>query len=168
MKQFPYLQMAIALHRDGYNEHEKCGTVEISGDIGATVDYPIDDYLMNSLVKSMLEIIEIQFAAGAEFVVPMHIDGVPLKSLADAKAWINTTPMGPMRMLGGSAHVMGGCAMAGDAKTSVVDEWGRHRAIDNLSVIDRSVFPTSVGVNPQESIYATAAKNAPALAKALA
>ena len=168
MKQFPFLQMAIALHRDGYNDHEKCGTVEISGDIGASLDYPIDDYLMNSLVKSMLEIMEIQFAAGAEFVIPMHIDGMPLKSMAEAKTWMSSAPMGLMRMLAGSAHVMGGCQMGGDAKTSVVDEWGRHRAIENLSVIDGSVFPTSLGVNPQESIYATASKNGAALAKALA
>ena len=76
--------------------------------------------------------------------------------------------MGLMRMLAGSAHVMGGCQMGGDVKTSVVDEWGRHRAIENLSVIDGSVFPTSLGVNPQESIYATASKNGAALAKALA
>ena len=160
--------MAIALHRDGYNDHEKCGTVEIAGDIGASLDYPIDDYLMNSLVKSMLEIMEIQFAAGAEFVIPMHIDGMPLKSMAEAKTWMSSAPMGLMRMLAGSAHVMGGCQMGGDAKTSVVDEWGRHRAIENLSVIDGSVFPTSLGVNPQESIYANASKNGAALAKALA
>lgn len=58
--------------------------------------------------------------------------------------------------------------MGGDAKTSVVDEWGRHRALENLSVIDGSVFPTSLGVNPQETIYAIASKNATALAKAMA
>ena len=76
--------------------------------------------------------------------------------------------MGSLRLLAGAAHVMGGCQMGLDAKSSVVDEWGRHRAIENLSVIDASVFPTSVGANPQESIYATASKNATALAKAMA
>jgi choline dehydrogenase-like flavoprotein len=40
--------------------------------------------------------------------------------------------------------------------------------IENLSVIDGSVFPTSLGVNPQETIYAIASKNATALAQALA
>jgi choline dehydrogenase-like flavoprotein len=168
MTKLPFLQCAIALHRDGYNQHEKCGTVEVSGDIGVTLDYAIDDFLTNSLVQSLLEVIEIQFAAGAEFVIPMHIEGRPLKSLAEAKVWAKDTPMGLLRLLAGAAHVMGGCQMGADAKTSVVDEWGRHRAIENLSVIDASVFPTSVGANPQESIYATAAKNGTALAKALA
>lgn len=168
MKQLPFLQTTIALHRDGYNAHEKCGTVEVSGDTGVTLDYPIDDYLNHSLVKSMLEIMEIQFAAGAEYVIPMHIEGRPLKSMAEAKAWMGSTPMGLLRVLAGAAHVMGGCAMGGDGKTSVVDEWGRHRALENLSVIDGSVFPTSLGVNPQETIYAIAAKNATALAKTLA
>jgi hypothetical protein len=30
MKQLPYLQTMLALDRDGFNEHEKCGTVEVS------------------------------------------------------------------------------------------------------------------------------------------
>lgn len=168
MKQLPHLQSMLALHRDGFNDHEKCGTVEVSGETGVALDYPIDDYLTNSLLQAMLEVIEIQFAAGAEFVVPMHIEGRPLKSMAEVKAWAKNTPMGPLRLLAGAAHVMGGCQMGADPKASVVDEWGRHRAIENLSVIDASVFPTSVGANPQESIYATAAKNGTALAKALA
>lgn len=168
MKQLPHLQSMLALHRDGFNEHEKCGTVEVSGDTGVALDYPIDDYLTNSLLQAMLEVIEIQFAAGAEFVVPMHIEGRPLKSMAEVRTWAKSTPMGPLRLLAGAAHVMGGCQMGADPKASVVDEWGRHRSIENLSVIDASVFPTSVGANPQESIYATAAKNGTALAKALA
>jgi choline dehydrogenase-like flavoprotein len=168
MKQLPYLQTIVALHRDGYNAHEKCGSVEVQGDTGVTLDYPIDDYLNNSLVNSLLEIMEIQFAAGAEYVIPMHIDGRRLNSMADARAWAESTPMGLLRMLAGAAHVMGGCAMGADAERSVVDEWGRHHVIENLSVIDGSVFPTSLGVNPQETIYAIASKNATALAKALA
>jgi choline dehydrogenase-like flavoprotein len=32
----------------------------------------------------------------------------------------------------------------------------RHHTIANLHVVDGSVFPTSLGVNPQESIYGLA------------
>ena len=47
-----------------------------------------------------------------------------------------------------------GCAMGDDPKTSVVrSEDLRHHSIKNLWVMDGSVFPTSLGVNPQESIY---------------
>jgi choline dehydrogenase-like flavoprotein len=52
-----------------------------------------------------------------------------------------------------SAHVMGGCAMAVDSKRGVVDANGRYFGLQNLSVHDGSVFPTSIGANPQLSIY---------------
>jgi choline dehydrogenase-like flavoprotein len=132
-----------------------------------SLDDPITDFVSSSLSKSLVEVMELQFAAGSQFVVPLHIAGKPLRNLAEAKAWAAATPMGTMQLLVGCAHVMGGCAMGGDAARSMVDDWGRHRAIENLTVIDGSVFPTSVGANPQESIYATAAKNAGALAKSL-
>ena len=66
-----------------------------------------------------------------------------------------------------SAHVMGGCAMGEDAKTSVVDSFGSHHHVANLSVLDGSVFPTSIGANPQLSIYGIIARNASRLASRL-
>ena len=56
-----------------------------------------------------------------------------------------------------SAHVMGGCKMGDDPKISVVRSKDlRHHTLENLHVVDGSVFPTSLGVNPQESIYGLA------------
>ena len=37
----------------------------------------------------------------------------------------------------------------------------------NLSVLDGSVFPTSIGANPQLSVYALALRNATKLAQTL-
>jgi choline dehydrogenase-like flavoprotein len=50
---------------------------------------------------------------------------------------------------------MGGCAMADSSRTAAwsVDDSGRHFQISNLSIHDGSVFPTSIGANPQLSIY---------------
>jgi choline dehydrogenase-like flavoprotein len=56
-----------------------------------------------------------------------------------------------------SAHVMGGCAMGADPKHSVVDLQGNHRLVDNLTVIDGSIFPTAIGANPSLPIYTLAA-----------
>jgi choline dehydrogenase-like flavoprotein len=58
--------------------------------------------------------------------------------------------------------------MGTDRRESVVDEAGRHHQLSNLSVHDGSIFPTSVGANPQLSIYAQAARMATALAATLA
>jgi choline dehydrogenase-like flavoprotein len=38
----------------------------------------------------------------------------------------------------------------------VVDSKLRYHHLDNLFVVDGSVFPTALGVNPQESIYGIA------------
>jgi choline dehydrogenase-like flavoprotein len=52
---------------------------------------------------------------------------------------------------------MGGCAMGTDPARSVVDSRTlRHHAMDDLFVIDGSVFPTACSVNPQISIYGLA------------
>jgi choline dehydrogenase-like flavoprotein len=49
----------------------------------------------------------------------------------------------------------------------VVDGDGRHRTVRNLSVFDGSVFPTSLGANPQLSVYGLTARNASRLAEEL-
>jgi choline dehydrogenase-like flavoprotein len=66
-----------------------------------------------------------------------------------------------------SAHVMGGAPFGSDAATSVVGEDGRHHALANLYVMDGSLFPTSIGANPQMTIYAVVARLAEGLARAL-
>ena len=62
---------------------------------------------------------------------------------------------------------MGGCPLGPDPKHAVVDTRGRHHHLDNLHVIDGSLFPTSIGANPQLSIYAVAAKLSDGLAGSL-
>jgi choline dehydrogenase-like flavoprotein len=66
-----------------------------------------------------------------------------------------------------SAHVMGGCGMAADALRGVVRPDGMHWQIPNLSVHDGSLFPTSIGANPQLSVYGLTNKLATQLAKRL-
>jgi choline dehydrogenase-like flavoprotein len=51
-----------------------------------------------------------------------------------------------------SAHVMGGCALAGAGAGRHRPD-GRHWQLDNLTIHDGSLFPTSIGANPQLSIY---------------
>ena len=58
-----------------------------------------------------------------------------------------------------TAHLMGGCAMGEDRERCVVDSHGRFHAADNLSIFDGSIFPSSIGANPQLSIYAFTARN---------
>jgi choline dehydrogenase len=57
--------------------------------------------------------------------------------------------------------------MSADPKSGVVDAGGRHHQWPNVSVLDGSLFPTSIGANPQLSIYAIVASMATRLATAL-
>lgn len=56
----------------------------------------------------------------------------------------------------GSSHLMGTARMGTDPDKSVVDGWGRSHDVNNLFIADGSLFPTSTGYNPTETIQALA------------
>jgi choline dehydrogenase-like flavoprotein len=58
------------------------------------------------------------------------------------------------------AHLVGGCRMGSDPKSSVVDKFGRSHDVANLFVCDGSVFPTQGSANPGLTIQALAARTA--------
>jgi choline dehydrogenase-like flavoprotein len=53
-------------------------------------------------------------------------------------------------------HLLGTARMGADPASSVVDPWGKAHDVDNLYVVDGSVFVTSGGVNPTNSICSLA------------
>ncbi|HTX59194.1 MAG TPA: GMC family oxidoreductase [Verrucomicrobiae bacterium] len=167
LEDMPHKQVIIALMRDGFHDQSQGGTVELRKDHAPDIDYPITDYVWDGLRRSLLTMAEIQFAAGAKTVLPIHESASPYTSWAQAQAQIAALPMEILLMRVVSAHVMGGCAMGSDEKSAVVDGRGRHHQVENLYVFDGSVFPTSLGVNPQLSIYGIVARNANALAESL-
>jgi choline dehydrogenase-like flavoprotein len=57
--------------------------------------------------------------------------------------------------------------MGEDPQHAVTDSLGRHHQLTNLSIHDGSLFPTSIGANPQLSIYGLTAKLATNLAERL-
>jgi choline dehydrogenase-like flavoprotein len=57
-------------------------------------------------------------------------------------------------------HLIGTALMGTDPDRSVVDGYGRTHEVENLFVVDGSVFPTSGGVNPTSTIAAFAARTA--------
>ena len=81
-------------------------------------------------------------------------------SWPQAKEGIARLPMKPLLTRVVSAHVMGGAAMGASEATGLTAPDGTLRGVDNVSVFDGSVFPTSIGANPQLSVYAVAARNA--------
>lgn len=164
MQQFPHIQGSIALLRDGFDERSVGGEV-ILDDYGfPKLKYELNDYFWRSARKALLAMAEMQFAAGAEQVLPLHLYAKPYSNWQQAKSAIEELPMESLKALVFSAHVMGGCAMGRDKKRSVVDESGCFHHLKGLYIFDGSIFPTSIGANPQLSIYGIVAKLASQLA----
>jgi choline dehydrogenase-like flavoprotein len=165
MREFANTHAMLALLRDGFHPDSPGGSVQL-GDNGAPVlDYPITDFVWEGVRRSWLAMAELQFAAGAKQVFIVHEQCDGYASWAAAKEAIARLPLKPHLARVVSAHVMGGCGMAADGKRGVTDDAGRYRGLGNLTVCDGSLFPTSIGANPQQSVYALAARNASRLAE---
>jgi choline dehydrogenase-like flavoprotein len=167
MAQFPHTQALLALLRDGFHEQSPGGQVKLRSDGSPTLDYPLTSYFWEGARRALLSMAEIQFAAGAQRVSARHEQATYTATWREAKAQIEQLPLVPYQTLLLSAHVMGGCGMAGRAELGVVRPDGRHWQLENLSVHDGSLFPTSVGANPQLSIYGLVNKLATSLAQQL-
>lgn len=167
MSQLPNLHASLALLRDGFHPKSEGGAVELDEFKYPRLDYPLNDYIWEGVRHAMLSMAELQFAAGAARVRPLHMDAPWYSGWSRAKSEIMDLPLQAIRSLLFSAHVMGGAWMGESPRTSVVNNEGRFHHRDNLWVMDGSIFPTSLGVNPQLSIYAICAKLASSLAKRL-
>jgi len=167
MRQLPYMQVVIALLRDGFHPESGGGTVRLRDDGSPLLDYSLSDYVWNGVRRALTVAAEIQFAAGAKAVLPAHEEAGRYTSFAQARQALAALPMQALHARVVSAHVMGGCRLGPDPRHSVVDLRGRMHHLENLSVFDGSLFPTSLGVNPQLSIYALVAKLAAGLAREL-
>ncbi len=168
MARLAHTHVVIALMRDGFNPAFEGGSIDLRDDGSAVLDYPLNDYLWEGLRHAYGTMLELSFAGGAAMALPLHRDAKPYRSWVEAKrAVANELPMKALRAVLYSAHVMGGCAMGGAARGAVVDGFGTHYQVENLSVMDGTLFPTSLGANPQMTIAALAARNATRLARAL-
>jgi choline dehydrogenase-like flavoprotein len=164
---FPHTHVLLALMRDGFHPDSPGGKVKLRGDGTPVLDYPLTGFVMEGTRRGLLAMAEIQFAAGAREVLPVHELARPYSTWAAAKQAIADLPMKPLLTKVVSAHVMGGCGAASTEQHGVVRPDGVHWQIENLSVHDGSIFPTSIGANPQLSIYGITNQLAQALAKRL-
>ncbi len=167
MNRLAHLNMMIALIRDGFSEQSQGGSVFLRDDGMPGTDYPINDYLVDAVKRSWKVMAEIQFAAGAKKVRLIHSQMDFVSSMNEINDAIANADTSVNKMRIGSAHVMGGCAMGEDPASSVVNSDGKFHHLDGLHIMDGSTFPTSIGANPQLSIYGMVAKQATKLAQSL-
>lgn len=162
-RSLPYLHTLVSQIRDGFHPDSPGGEVQLRDDGRAVLDYPLNEFFWDGVRSSYLAMAECQFAAGAESVHPACSDARAYRSWPEARREIAALRLRSSDVYLNSTHPLGGCPMGRDPRTSVVNPFGRHHHVPNLAVIDGSVLPTSLGVNPSLTIYALAARNATAL-----
>jgi choline dehydrogenase-like flavoprotein len=167
LRELGSISTVIAVCVDGLVPGDDGGVVTVRSDGRPNVDYLVRPELAEAWKAAHVAMAQVHFAAGARKVGTMHVDeDVILGSEAEIPR-LDDLRYGALRHTAFSAHQMGGCCMGGSPEMSVVDSQLRHWAIGNLFVVDGSVFPSGLGVNPSESIYGFAHRARDAVASAV-
>lgn len=117
---------------------------------------------LRKLEAGLREAARILLDAGATHVTfPSHRTRRVMRpsQLNDDTSWLTSTREFSL----GSAHPQGGNPMSDDPELGCVDSHLRVHGFDNLFVCDASVFPSSVGVNPLDTIFAVVEQAAPTI-----
>ena len=133
MRELPHLQVALALLRDGFHPDSPGGTVALDGDGCAGARLSADAVLWHGVRDAFRTMAELQFAAGARTVMPIHGAGASFGDFATARAAIDAFALAPIATTVVSAHVMGGCPLGSDPARAAVDPTGRYHHLANLA-----------------------------------
>lgn len=155
MGKLAHAGVLLSLGIDGLLPEEEGGTVTLRPDGRPQVSYPVGPALAEAMKEGHKKLAALHLAAGAQGVFTMHASMPPLRSQADL-ALLDDAPYGKFHHGIFTAHQMGGACMGADPTTSVVNAHHQHHTIPNLFVVDGSVLPTSLGVNPSQTIYGLA------------
>ncbi len=142
------------------------GEIRVSRNGALSVRYRFHPRDWQSVREGMKLSARVYFAAGAEKVYLNHSEGPVLRGEKDLGV-IDRLPLEPNRMVFYSAHQLSSCRMGPDPRTSVTDSFGKVHGMENLFIADASLFPTSIGYNPQLTIMALALRNSEAIVRHL-
>jgi choline dehydrogenase-like flavoprotein len=107
-----------------------------------------------ALPKLVRKLGEAYFEAGARELYPPILGGHPVD--ADAFRALDLESIPARRFECSSQHPLGTCRMAPDPDSGVVGPDGKVFGVEGLYIVDGSILPTSLGVNPQLTIMALA------------
>ncbi|MEZ6186098.1 MAG: GMC family oxidoreductase [Planctomycetota bacterium] len=132
---------------------ESPGQVRVTPGGRIRIDYTLSPADQAQLALGLKEGARILLAAGAKQVL-VNYENDPIV-LTDPSGLERITARGapPYELPLTAVHPMSTLPMSDDPRRGVVDSRGEHHAVGGLFVCDGSVFPTSIGVPPQISIY---------------
>lgn len=160
MKRYANMSALTAMVHD-----QTRGRVRPDGDLGLTIDYWPDAADREQLALGLWAAARLLHAAGARRVIvpsnPVRIatraeELEPLRHVSIEKGIFDIT----------AVHPMASVPMGDDPKQAAVSSAGKHHHLDGLWIADGSLFPSSIGVPPQLSIYAVGLHVGRALARA--
>jgi hypothetical protein len=146
----------------GTDHNARVKRTELFRNLFGPVVYQMTSADLGKLKRGLTYLAQIYFAAGAESVYPAAFADCELgarRYATDADgifAVLDERIRKPEDLTLSSAHPQGGNAMSDDLDIGVVDSHFRVHGYHNLFVCDASVFPTTIGINPQLTIMAMA------------
>jgi choline dehydrogenase-like flavoprotein len=143
-------QAAVTLIHD-----HNVGRVYLDGN-RKRIEYDIDDRDFEALREALRGTAQIYFAVGAKRVYLPTTRRTTIESPAEIDPVINGLQNGKHRYRLTSYHPQGTMRMGADPNKSVVGPDGRCHDLDNVYVPDASLFPSSLLVNPQLTVYGMA------------
>jgi len=148
MARYDHIAVFTGMVHDGTD-----GVVRPRGDLGWSVDYWPDEADRAELTFGLAACARLLQAAGARRVI-IPTDPPTVLQPGDDPDVLKRLPLrrGLLDVTG--VHPMGSVPMGDDPEQAAVDSRGRHHHLRGLWIADGSIFPTSIGVPPQMSIYA--------------
>jgi choline dehydrogenase-like flavoprotein len=119
------------------------------------ITFKLDPRDLPNLRRGLRRAAELMFEVGARAVVcPVH--RLPKRLRPNQAALIESAPNDPAAYPLAISHMFGTARMSLRPEAGVVGPDFRVHGTENLYVVDSSVFPTNLGVNPQLTIMALA------------
>jgi choline dehydrogenase-like flavoprotein len=135
---------------------ESVGTVRRSIITGKpVVRYGLDRADMLKFREGMMLLAKQHVAAGCKELI-LGIAGMPFKIKPNEIDLLLDAPLDPRAYIAILSHLFGGACMGTDPSRSVTDGRGRVHGYEGLVVVDASVIPSNLGVNPQHTIMGLA------------
>jgi choline dehydrogenase-like flavoprotein len=143
MKLFPRMAGCLVMVSD-----KGSGSVSANPDGSARLTYWWDDRDIALMRAGLKRTCEVLVAGGARQLIVPSVKGGWYDKIEDAYAAIDRSSIRDWALLY-AAHPMATCRMGVDPATSVIGPDGRAHGLEGLYIADSSIFPTSLGVNPQ-------------------
>lgn len=151
MKDYSKMMSILILIHDKAERHNR---ISIDKNGKTKIIYKLNPETKKSLVKALQVSTKLFFEAGCIKALVPGSNKMPLlaedkdnleKYITSKDLRFSLTPMS-------SAHPQGGARMGADPATSVCDTKGKVHGSESIYVCDASLFPSSVNVNPYETI----------------